>query len=281
MVSVKRFAAEEPALFKATQEFVQIFAHVPDPVLAVAARAKDANAQMAWALLGTDLFQDRSCTEMASLLSALYAEFPDEKLWTLPVPTASKINAVVQRTFGSNNWSLFEHVAGIFWSVGLFVRHHENLVAWAAERTPAEIWRDLGEIYFMGKKSVRPKACAAIYRLLMPAPLGLGIAFRTPEKRARGMSVMPPLPLTMGMRRFLAILGPARDADFSGLEPERKQKLAETFCAALCPENPYVAAHALQFFLETGKEDFICREQTKSCTKCPLYEHCGYAVRQG
>ena len=281
MVSVKRFAADEPALFKATQDFVRLFAGVADPVLAVAARAKDANSQIAWALLGTDLFHDRTGEEISALLSALYAEFPDERLWMLPVPTAVEINAVVERTFGSDNWSVFEHVAGIFWSVGLFVRHHPDLVAWAGERTPAEMWRDLGEIYFMGKKSVRPKACAAIYRIVMPAPLGLGIAFRQPEKKPRGASGMPPLPLSMGLRRFLAILGPARDDDFSGLEPEQKQKLAETFCAALCPENPYVAAHAFQFFLETGKEDFVCREQTGFCANCPLYEHCGYAARQG
>ena len=281
MDSVKKFAADEPALFKATQDFVRLFASVEDPVLAVAARAKDANAQIAWALLGTALFQDRTGAEISALLSALYAEYPDEKLWVLPVPTAPAINAVVERTFGSKNWSLFEHVAGIFWSVGLFVRHHPDLVAWAAERTPAEIWRDLGEIYFMGKKSVRPKACAAIYRIVMPAPLGLSVACKRGAKGSRSSTALPPLPLTMGMRRFLAILGPARDDDFSGMEPERKQKLAENYCAALCPENPYVAAHALQFFLETGIEDFACREQTHFCAKCPLYEHCGYAARQG
>ena len=113
---------------------------------------------------------------------------------------------------------MFENVAGIFWSVGLFVRRHGNLQEWLKSRTPEEIWRDLGEIYFMGKSKPRPKAAAAIYRLLAPAPLGLGI-------ECRDASRMPPLPLTMGARRFLAILGPAREEGFADLEPAEKQKI--------------------------------------------------------
>jgi hypothetical protein len=272
MVSVPRFVQDEPVLFKATQDFVSMFAGVPDPVLSVAGKAGSLNAKIAWTLLGTVLFQDRSYTEMARLMEALYAKFPDEALWTLPVPAAADINDVVSDTFGSRNWSLFEHVAGIFWSVGLFARRHPDLAAWARERTPEEMWRDLGEIYFMGKKSVRPKACAAIYRLLAPAPLGLGMEFR------RGK--MPPLPLTMGARRFLAILGPARDEGFADLEPEKKQKLANEFFAALCKDDPYRSAHALQFFLEAGEEDFICREKTGACANCPLYVFCDYALRR-
>lgn len=281
MVSVRRFVQDEPALYKASQEFVALLADVPDPVLSVARRANGLNAQIAWTLLGTVLFQDRSYTEIERLLEALYAKFPDELLWTLPVPAAPQINAVVVDTFGSRNWSLFEHVAGIFWSVGLFARRHPDLAAWARERTPEEMWRDLGEIYFMGKKSVRPKACAAIYRLLAAAPLGLGIEFRRdvrPAGTRKARMVMPPLPLTMGARRFLAILGPARDEGFADLEPEKKQALANTYFSALCKEDPYRSAHALQFFLEIGNEDFVCREKTEGCSKCPLYEFCDYAL---
>lgn len=272
MASVRRFVQDEPALFKASQEFVDAFAGIEDPVLSVSRRANGLNAQIAWTLLGTVLFQDRSHSEIARLLAAFYAKFPDDALWSLPVPSAREINAVVVGTFGSRNWSLFEHVAGIFWSVGLFVRHHPDLMQWAAERKPEEMWRDLGEIYFMGKKSVRPKACAAIYRMLAPAPLGLGVK----SKAGR----MPPLPLTMGARRFLAILGPARDTGFADMEPEKKQSLANTYFAALCKEIPYRSAHALQFFLEIGDEDFVCREVTRHCADCPLYEFCDYAQRR-
>lgn len=282
MVSVRRFVQDEPVLFKATQDFVSMFADVPDPVLSVARRANGLNAQMAWTLLGTALFQDRSYTEIARLLEALYAKFPDEALWTLPVPTAGDINGIVAETFGSRNWSMFEHVAGIFWSVGLFARRHVDLAAWTRERTPEEMWRDLGEIYFMGKKSVRPKACAAIYRLLAPAPLGLGVEFRGDVRPAgtKKCTVMPPLPLTMGARRFLAILGPARDAGFADLEPEKKQKLANEFFSAVSKDEPYRSAHALQFFLEAGEDDFICRERTGACANCPLYVFCDYALRR-
>ena len=283
MVSVRRFVQDEPVLFKATQDFVSMFADVPDPVLSVARRANGLKAQMAWTLLGTALFQDRSYTEIARLLEALYAKFPDEALWTLPVPAAGDINDVVVDTFGSRNWSLFEHVAGIFWSVGLFARRHVDLAAWARERTPEEMWRDLGEIYFMGKASVRPKACAAIYRLLAPAPFGLGVEFRRevpPAGARKPRAVMPPLPLTMGARRFLAILGPARDSGFADLKPEKKQMLANEFFAALRRDLPYRSAHALQFYLEAGEQDYICREKTAACANCPLYVFCDYALRR-
>lgn len=274
MVSVKRFVHDEPALFKAVQGFVDAFGAVQDPVVAVAKRADSPTARIAWTLLGTALFQDRSYTQIVALLNALYEKFPSEKLWTLPVPTGVQIESVVESVFGSRKWSVFEHVSGIFWSVGLFVRHHPDLVAWAGERIPEEMWRDLGEIYFMGKSNPRPKACAAIYRIIAAEPLGLGV----PCKKSRKM---PPLPLTMGARRFLAILGPAREEGFADLEPAQKQKMATDFFVAANAENPYAVAHALQFFLEDGCEDFICRERTDACRKCPLYEYCDYAVHQG
>ena len=71
MVSVKRFIQDEPALVKATGEFVRMFAKVPDPVVAVALRADDVNARIAWTLLGTALFQDRTCGEIGAVLDSL------------------------------------------------------------------------------------------------------------------------------------------------------------------------------------------------------------------
>lgn len=272
MVSVKRFVLDEPELFQASKEFVRIFADMPDPVLLVARKAKSLNAGIAWTLLGTALFQDCSYPEIANLLSNLYESFPDEKLWSLPVPSGTAINDVVKASMGGCHWSVFEHVPGIFWSVGLFVRHHPDLASWASSRTPEEMWRDLGEIYFMGKSNPRPKACAAIYRIIAPVPLGLGVVYRESRK-------MPPLPLTMGARRFLAILGPAKDDNFSGLDSLAKQKLANAYFRALSPGNPYLASHSLQFFLEDGNTDFICRNRTEHCRSCPLYELCNYAER--
>jgi hypothetical protein len=222
-----------------------------------------------------------------TLLRTLNEKFPGEKLWTLPVPKAQEIEACVESAFGCRTWSMFENVAGIFWSVGLFVRRHQNLTEWLKSRTPEEIWRDLGEIYFMGKGNPRPKVCAAIYRLLAPAPVGLGLDCAPSPK-------WPPLPLTMGARRFLSILGPANDG-FADLEPAQKQKLATDMYVALVQhlmetsENvevkkskvdaltAYVAAHSLQFYLEDGLDGFICRHFTDHCRKCPLREFCSYA----
>ncbi|MBQ7078329.1 MAG: hypothetical protein IJM92_01385 [Fibrobacter sp.] len=270
MVSVKRFIHDEPALFKASKAFVALLFRCADPIVYVACKLPDRNAQIAWTLLGSALFQDRTYPDILRLLTKLYERFPGDKLWTLPVPKASEIEEVVEQTFNSRNWSVFEHVAGIFWSVGLFVRRHLDLVAWVRERSPEELWNDLGDIYFMGRSNPRPKACATIYRLLAPQPLGLGLECRDSSK-------MPSLPLTMGARRFLAILGPAKEFNFSELEPQEKQKLANEYFTALAPENPYFAAHSLQFFLENGSNGFICRELTENCSRCPLYEYCNYA----
>jgi len=122
MVSVKRFVQDEPALFKASQEFVCLFASSPDPIVHVVCKAKAVppTVRIAWMLLGTVLFQNRSYPEIVALLTALYKKFPAEKLWTLPVPGGKEIEAVVEETFGSRNWNLFENVAGIFLSVGMF-----------------------------------------------------------------------------------------------------------------------------------------------------------------
>lgn len=275
MVSVKRFIHDEPALFKVSKAFVAQFFRCADPIVYVACKLPDANAQIAWTLLGSALFQDRTYPDILRLLAKLYERFPGDKLWTLPVPKAGEIEEVVEQTFGSRNWSVFEHVAGIFWSVGLFVRHHPDLVAWVREHSPEELWNDLGDIYFMGRSNPRPKACAAIYRLIAPAPLGLGLECRGNSDSAGNPGI--PLPLTMGARRFLAMLGPAKDSNFSELDPQEKQKLANEYFSALAPENPYFAAHSLQFFLENGTNGFICRELTNRCANCPLYEYCNYA----
>ncbi len=269
-ISVNRFIHDEPALFQATRDFVNEMVAVPDPILAISRKAKSRNAQIAWTLLGTALFQDRGYEEIACLLDALYEKFPEERLWTLPVPKGKEIENVVMSVFGARVWSLFEHVSGIFWSVGMFVRQHQDLEAWARSRTPEEMWRDLGEIYFMGKGNPRPKVCAAIYRLIAGEPLGLSVEYR--EDRH-----LPPLPLTMGARRFLAILGPARNLGLADMDPASKQSLCNDFFMALTPENPYMAAHALQFYLENGRNTFICREKTGRCARCPLYEYCNYA----
>ena len=275
MVSAKRFLQDEPVLGRALRLFVERFEKLDDPVLKVAGRAKTDNGKIAWTLLGTALFQDRDSGEISKLLAALYEKFPEEKLWSLPVPKGGDIEAVVESVLGNRDWSLFKNAAGIFWSVGFFARRHGDLRAWLAGSTPEELWRDLGEIYFMGKHSPRPKACAAIYRLCGKQPAGLGYMVGRGLKRFR----WPDLPLTMGARRFLSIMGPARECGFAELSPEQKQKMMNEFCVALLPEHPYAVAHSLQFYLEEDEKSFTCRECQAGCVNCALYEFCDYGVR--
>lgn len=269
-----RFEFDEPVLFKATQDFIRCFEKVEDPVLRMARRTKTVQSQIAWTLLGSALFQDRDYPDITDLLVELYKAFPEDKLWTLPVPKGAEIEEVVERTFGSRNWSLFPQVSGIFWSVGLFVRHHPDLELWLKNSTLQELWRDLGEIYFMGKSNPRPKVCAALFRLTEPSPLGLGLPFKKVDSQKL------PLPLTMGARRYLAFLGPAKEKNFADMDPVQKQRLAQELFESLCPENPYLAAHSLQFYLERGVESFICKECSMDCLKCPVYEFCSYSSRR-
>jgi hypothetical protein len=128
----------------------------------------------------------------------------------------------------------------------------------------------------MGKRGARPKACAAIYRLCGKSPAGLDYGVGRGLKRFR----WPDLPLTMGARRFLSIMGPAREGGFADLSPEQKQKMMNDFCVALYPENPYAVAHSLQFYLEEGEESFMCRECQAGCANCPIYEFCDYGVKE-
>lgn len=277
MISARRFAQSEAALFKATQDFVQSFADVTDPIIFISGKAKTVQARIAWTILGSTLFQGISYTDMMKLLGALYNAFPEEKLWTLPVPKEDQLMAVAHQVLQGKSWTLMEHLPGIFWSVGSFVRRHQkdgsDLIQWTASRNAEEIWRDLGEVYFMGKGKPRPKAAATIYRIVSPAPLGLGLAIKQSPK-------MPPIPLSMGVRRYLSILGPGKYEKFSELTPDEKNKMAQEMFQLLSSGSQNVAAHGLQFFLESGTKEFICRDHFKACPRCPLYEFCKYAIQK-
>ncbi|MCF0222652.1 MAG: hypothetical protein HUK20_00130 [Fibrobacter sp.] len=272
MISAKRFALSEPELFKASRDFILSFAEVPDPVVFISSKAKTLHSKISWTLLGSALFQDIHYENMVRLLCALYKAYPEERLWTIPVPKEEELLEVTDQVMPGISWNLRESLPGIFWSVGNFVRHHHSdLVLWVSERNAEEIWRDLGEIYFMGKGKSRPKAIATIYRLTEKAPRGLGIALKPSHKKT-------PLPLSMGMRRYMSILGPGKYVKFSELDAEEKQKVAHQMYEELTPENPAIAAHGLQFFLEKKSMEFICRDHFKTCDKCPLYKFCRHAL---
>jgi len=264
-----RFARENPHIVEAARSFILEFDSVPDPVVKVASLAEDENSQIAWVLLGSVIFQNLSFFQMASVLEALFNAFPNKKLWETPVPKASDIKAVVQKALKKESWALLDHAPGMFWSVGFFIRRHFPLNIWLTSRNEAEIWRDLGEIYFMGKKNIRPKVMSAIHRLKSNSPLGLGLTIR------EGKSKLP-FPISMGSRRFMGFIGPGKEDDFANWTPEKKIIEVNDFYKILSPMAIDKAAHGLSFFLEPGEKDFLCREQIKSCEKCPLYSECSY-----
>lgn len=265
-----RWAIDYPLESKASVAFVQALAKVPDPVLVVSSKFETLEARIAWTILGTALFQDLSYSEFNQLFSTLAKKFPGQALWTLPVPREDDLRNVLDQVFEKKIWSLSENFPGIFWSVGNFVRRHAPLEQWLASRDVTEIWRDLGEIYFMGKGASRPKVCATIYRIVSDAPFGLGVPIKSYSKNLS-------LPITMGLRRFLAFIGPGKGKDFANMTQVQKQRLAQSFYKFASPENPVAAMHAYQFFLENGKKEFICRTVTDKCKKCPLREFCDEA----
>lgn len=261
-----RWVQDFPLEARAASLFVESFKNVPDPVLFYTSSLSSNEEKIAWTLLGTVLFQGISYPSFDKLFSGLLEKFPGNKLWELPVPRGKELEQVVEETLGKTCWQLKEHFAGVFWSVGYFVRKHFPLTEWISTRTPKELWRDLGEIYFMGKKAYRPKANAAIYRLLSCTPYGLGFS--------TDLELDLPLPLTMGIRRYLAFMGPAKEENFSEMSQGSKQKMADDFFSAISKNAPIAAAHAFQFFLEYGKTKYLCCEYTDNCKKCPLQNYC-------
>lgn len=264
-----RFARENPHIVEASQAFIQKFDSVPDPVVKVASLAEDEEAQIAWVLLGSVVYHGLTYLQVLSVLEALFKEFPNKKLWETPVPKASDLKLVIKKALNNESWALLEHAPGMFWSVGFFVRRHFPLMTWLDSRTEEELWRDLGEIYFMGKKNIRPKVISAILRIKNKAPLGLG--FSVHEEKA-----ISSFPLSMGSRRFMGFIGPGKEGDFADWTPEKKLEEVNGWYKIVSPKAMEKAAHGFSFFLEPGQNDFLCREIIKSCEACPLYCNCSY-----
>ena len=262
-----RWEKENPDIMQATKEFVHLFQSVPDPIVDIAKKAETEEARIAWCLLGCALFQEISFPTFRRVFGALFEAYPQDRLWEFPLPEEKMLLKISREALGKIAWNLGEQVPGIFWSVGAFVRHHRPLADWITSRDVKGIWRDLGEIHFMGKQAYRPKAIYAIKRLTSPVPLGLGLCCSPSEAKC-------PMPFTMGCRRWIGFVGPGKALHYSEMEEEKKQKLGRSLYSALAPGNEMAAAHALQFFLEDGTTDFICREHTEGCTKCPLAPHC-------
>lgn len=260
-----RWEKEHQEEMRASEGFVRFFASVPDPIVAVADKACSLEARIAWVLLGTAISQELPLILVSKVLEELFRDFPHERLWTFPLPEESKIAAAVRRGKGSYAWELEEQVPGIFWSVGNFVRRRSPLAGWFSSTSYKGICRDLGEIFFMGKGAYRPKAILAISRLAEPFPRGLNVIHN---------EINPPIPFAFGIRKWMGFIGPGKELRFSEMDEQKKRHLGETLCKTLYKEDPLIASHAFQFFLEKGENSYICSEHTENCSRCPLALFC-------
>ncbi len=272
-----RCLEENPEMLVKAQHFAKCLCNHPDVVLECVQKISDVEAQIAWILFGTAISQGLNDFELQMVLSGMMEAFPGDALWALPVPSKEFLQQVVYKAMPkmrSSVWDLESFVPGIFWSVGLFTRRRFPLTEWVSKRTTRELWRDLGEIYFMGKAARRPKVCAALFRLLAPPPVGLHLKSIASVKEL-------PFPVSAGGARFLAFhilaSGRGKQVKFSDLPPIQKQNLANTFYKKISSASPLLAAHAFHFFLENGQSGFICKEETENCATCPLKNDCRYA----
>lgn len=259
-----------PKLVQATREFISLWENIPDPITAFAQQLKTKDLQLAWLLLGSSLFQGISYKNLLILLKNLHEKFPEEALFDFPLPKEDELLACLS-PFLQTHWSLSKQFPGIFWSTGAFVRRHQTLSNWVIGRDTRSLWRDLGEIFYMGKGSVRPKVVQTLLRITMPFPRGLGL---NPKPSAVKMN----LPIFMGYRRWVGFLGLGRAVGYEGFEKKKKQAFLTSFLEKLYPENLQLASYGLQFFLEEGISDLICREKTDFCKLCPLSEFCPYTL---
>lgn len=193
----------------------------------------------------------------------------DQGLCSLPAPKESIIQSCLDKWAPTGEWELSPQVPGIVWSVGLFVRNRGiKLDAWALQAAPRDIWRDCGEIHFMGRSSAqRPKVLEFLHRLSSPYPAGLGMVLSDVGGR-------PPLPASMGARRWLSWMGPYEVMGYAAASPARRlQLIGEVYSSSLVKEA-WRACHGLQFFTEPAREGYLCSQLMGGCKKCPLCNDC-------
>lgn len=240
---MERWAKEHPEVMQMTSEFIKEFSSVQDPVVAVAEKEGTVEGKIAWVLLGSCLFQEISLPTFTALFEQLQKEFPENRLWAFPLATGDEIRCAVRNSIGKYSWPLRESVPGIFWSIGNFIRRHSPTDSWAAS-SGKEIFRSLGEIFFMGKGAYRPKAVWAVSRLFSPEPRGLGILVSGKWRKS-------PPPFPFGLRQWIGLSGLGADFGYSEMSEPAKRKLAADVCKMLSPEDPRIAAHAFSFFGES------------------------------
>jgi len=225
-----------------------------EPVVEVASKAKNLPQKINWLLLGCALQQRISLAELQCFLTESQKEIGD--IAELPAPSENLILSIISRC-GLKEWNLAPQVAGIVYSVGRFARARDNrLDLWVQSHSPADIWRACGEIFYMGKSNpLRPKALIFLHRLAWLSRIGTG--------------ELPPFPNSAGARRWL-IQAKIYDPDEN---PKEKLKTANSLYRELCPKNPRLAWHALQFFAEPLGDGYFC-QRIFPCKLCSVNRHC-------
>lgn len=263
------FLRKNQERIKATRAFCEAFFLQLDPFQEVLNSMNSLDTRIAWAIAGEALHQSISLGQLGDLVSSLHDEFPENRLWILPALRVGDVERVIKGKPWLNGWALEPHIAGILNSVGHWIRSNGGLPTKAIEgKNTAQLWKQLGSLYFMGKTNpIKPKALAVIQRLKENAPRGLGIPIEV-TSLASGNSW--PWPVSVGARKWLKIIGPNPQSWMgSHGESERLQYFQKMF-KAIYPENPELVVHGLSFFLESGGSDFLCRTMLDGCRHCPL-----------
>jgi hypothetical protein len=233
------------------REWILKASQLKDPIVEVAG---DVN----WLLLGCALQQGINLFDLQNFLAELKKEIGD--IAELPAPAENIISKAIPKC-GLRNWSFAPQAAGIIWSVGRFIRARKNrLDLWVQSRTASDIWRECGEIFYMGKTSpLRPKALTFLFRVT---------EFAMPLQKPPH----PLLPSSAGARRWL-IKSEIYDVNDT---PKEKLKAVNSFYKELFPKNPALACHALQFFAEPmGEGNYFCQKLFR-CEGCLVAEYCGW-----
>jgi hypothetical protein len=212
-----------------------------------------------WLLLGSALQQRIGLGELQNFLIELQKEISD--IAELPTPSENLIFSAISKC-GLKEWNLAPQAAGIIWSIGRFARTRKNrLDLWVENHSPSDIWRECGEIFYMGKSNpLRPKVLGFLFRLSFLSPIGKG--------------TLPPLPSTAGARRWL-IQANVYDAQETSKE---KLRTANSLYKELFPKNPTFACHTLQFFAEPINENTYFCQRVFPCKLCPVSEYCKISI---
>jgi hypothetical protein len=226
-----------------------------EPIVEIALEANTLPAKINWLLLGCALQQGIGLAELQNFLIELQKEVND--IAELPTPSQNLILGIISKC-RLKDWSLAPQAAGIIWSVGRFARARKNrLDLWAKSHSPSDIWRECGEIFYMGKSNpLRPKVLGFLFRLPFLLPVCQG--------------TLPPLPNSAGARRWLI-----KANIYNGQETSKeKLRTANSLYKELFPKNPALACHALQFFAEPVNENIYFCQRIFPCKLCPVSQYC-------